>query len=178
MTTSRQVKGAATARGAYAASADARAAELAPTIADIRAAGVTSLRGIAAEMNRRGMPTLSGRGEWQGVQVRRVIARLAGGSAIMARATRRQAKAAATARKARTARAVARAADLASIIKTIRASGARSLRAIAAELNRRGIPTPTGAGEWHGPQVRRVLARFCAAGNTGRSRGQRHYNCR
>jgi hypothetical protein len=165
----------ATARRAYAASANARAAALGPTIAEIRAAGVTSLRGIAAEMNRRGIPTLSGRGEWQAQQVRRVIARE---TAIMARATRRQAKAAATARKARTARAVARAADLASIIKTIRASGARSLRAIAAELNRRGIPTPTGAGEWHGPQVRRVLARFCAAGNTGRSRGQRHYNCR
>jgi hypothetical protein len=75
--TRRQVKGAATARRAYAASADARAAALAPTIAKIRASGVTSLRGIAAALNRRGIPTLSGRGEWQATQVRRVSARLA-----------------------------------------------------------------------------------------------------
>ena len=71
-----------------------------------------------------------------------------------------QAKAAATARSVRTARAEARAGDLAPIIKTVRAIGARSLRAIAAELNRRGIPTSTGAGEWHGAQLRRVLARM------------------
>jgi hypothetical protein len=56
--------------------------------------------------------------------------------------------------------AEARAGDLAPIIKTVRAIGARSLRAIAAELNRRGIPTSTGAGEWHGAQLRRVLARM------------------
>jgi hypothetical protein len=68
----------------------------------------------------------------------------------VARKTRSKAKAAATARKIRTARAVARAADLAPTIKTIRTSGATSLRAIAAELNVRGIPT----------SVRRVLARL------------------
>jgi hypothetical protein len=43
--------------------------------------------------------------------------------------------------KARTARADAFAADL-------RASGARSLRAIARGLNERGIRTPRGTGEW------------------------------
>jgi hypothetical protein len=77
----------------------------------------------------------------------------------MAKASHKQAKAAAVARKRRTAIADAHAADLAPIIKTIRASGARSLRAIAAELNRRGVPTATGTGEWYGAQVRRVLAR-------------------
>jgi hypothetical protein len=45
-----------------AAQADARAADLAPVIAELRAAGVTTLRGIAAELNRRGIPTTSGRG--------------------------------------------------------------------------------------------------------------------
>jgi hypothetical protein len=34
------------------------------------------------------------------------------------------------------------------------------LRAIAAELNARGIPTATGAGEWQPVQVARVLARL------------------
>jgi len=71
-----------------------------------------------------------------------------------------QAKAAATARAVRKARAVARAADLASALKAVQASGATSLRAIAAELNARGIPTATGAGRWHGAQVRRVPARL------------------
>jgi hypothetical protein len=69
------------------------------------------------------------------------IARAAVKVAAMARATRRKAKGAATARKIRTVRAIARAANLAPTIKTIRASAARSLRAIATELNRRGIPT-------------------------------------
>ena len=40
------------------------------------------------------------------------------------------------------------------------ASGATTLQAIAAELNRRGIPTATGPGEWSGKQVARVLGRL------------------
>jgi hypothetical protein len=50
--------------------------DIAPTIAELQAAGVTSLRGIAAALNERGIPTASGTGEWQAVQVRRVLARL------------------------------------------------------------------------------------------------------
>jgi hypothetical protein len=50
-------------------------ADLAP-IAELKAAGVTSLRAIAAALNERGIPTASGTGEWQAVQVRRVLARL------------------------------------------------------------------------------------------------------
>jgi hypothetical protein len=46
--------------------------------------------------------------------------------------------------KARTARADAKAADNASTIAELQAAGATSLRTIAAELNRRGIPTATG----------------------------------
>jgi Recombinase len=72
----------------------------------------------------------------------------------------RELEAARTARAVRTARADARAADLAPIITDAQAAGARSLRAIAAELNRRGVPTATGRGEWSGTQVRRVLARL------------------
>jgi DNA invertase Pin-like site-specific DNA recombinase len=61
---------------ARAATADARATDLAPTIAELQAAGVTSLRGIAAALNERGIPTASGQGEWQSPQVMRVRARL------------------------------------------------------------------------------------------------------
>ena len=51
-------------------------AELAPIIAEIRAAGVTSLYGIAKALNDRGVPTATGRGTWAIPQVRRVLARL------------------------------------------------------------------------------------------------------
>jgi hypothetical protein len=65
-------------------------------------------------------------------------------------------------RKARTARADARASELAPIITELRAGGVTSSRAIAAELNARGIPTPTGRGSWQASQVVRVLARLQA----------------
>ena len=72
----------------------------------------------------------------------------------------KEAKRGENARKIRTARADAHAAKLAPTIKSLQASGATTLRGIAAELNRRGIPTATGRGEWFGAQVRRVLARL------------------
>jgi hypothetical protein len=58
------------------------------------------------------------------------------------------------------AHAVSRAVDLAPIIVELQASGARSLRAVAARLNHRGIPTVAGNGEWCAAQVTRVLARL------------------
>ena len=56
--------------------ANARAADLAPTIAEIRRGGSTSLRSIAAELNRRGIPTPRGSGKWSAVQVSRALGRL------------------------------------------------------------------------------------------------------
>jgi DNA invertase Pin-like site-specific DNA recombinase len=53
-----------------------------------------------------------------------------------------------------------RAADLKPTIEELQASGATSLRAIAAGLNDRGIPTANGAGTWTATQVMRVLAQF------------------
>jgi hypothetical protein len=50
-------------------------------------------------------------------------------------------------RAARTAKSAARATDIQPIIDDIKATGASSLREIAAELNSRGIPTARG-GEW------------------------------
>jgi hypothetical protein len=55
--------------------ADQKAAELAPTIAELQAAGVTSLRGIARALNERGIHPPRGHG-WQATQVRRLLARL------------------------------------------------------------------------------------------------------
>jgi DNA invertase Pin-like site-specific DNA recombinase len=54
----------------------------------------------------------------------------------------------------------ARASDIAPTIKALQASGATSLRAIAAGLNAQGIPTAKGAGAWSAVQVARVLERI------------------
>jgi hypothetical protein len=56
--------------------AERHAAALAPIIAEIRAAGVTSLYGITKALNARGVPTATGKGQWQDQGVRRVLARL------------------------------------------------------------------------------------------------------
>jgi DNA invertase Pin-like site-specific DNA recombinase len=51
--------------------ASERAKRLAPVIAEIRAAGIVSLGGIAKELTRRGVPASRG-GDWQAVQVQRL----------------------------------------------------------------------------------------------------------
>jgi hypothetical protein len=56
---------------------DRRVADLAPLIAELRASGVTSLRGIAKALNQRGIPTVAGSGRWYHTQVDRLLARLA-----------------------------------------------------------------------------------------------------
>jgi DNA invertase Pin-like site-specific DNA recombinase len=60
--------------------------------------------------------------------------------------------------EANRAKAAARATDLAPAISELRAGGPRSLRAIAAGLNERGIPTARG-GVWTATQVMRVMER-------------------
>jgi hypothetical protein len=45
------------------------------------------------------------------------------------------------------------------VITELQTAGATSLRAIAAALNERGIPTARGAGTWSATQIMRVLAR-------------------
>jgi DNA invertase Pin-like site-specific DNA recombinase len=54
-------------------------------------------------------------------------------------------------------RAATRGADLRPLVIGLRAEGVTSLRAIAAELGRRGVPAPAG-GSWHANTVRRLLA--------------------
>jgi hypothetical protein len=52
------------------------AAEVAPVIAELRAAGITSKKGLAKALNRRAVRTPRGTGEWRPIQVARVLARL------------------------------------------------------------------------------------------------------
>jgi hypothetical protein len=72
----RELEAARTARAVRTARADAHAAKLAPVVTELRAGGATTLRAIAAALNARGIPTATGRGEWCGTRVRRVLARL------------------------------------------------------------------------------------------------------
>ena len=60
------------------ARAEARSANLAPFIVELRAVGITSRRRIAAALNQRGVPTPSGHGRWHATQVERLLKRLAG----------------------------------------------------------------------------------------------------
>ena len=50
--------------------------DLSETIAELQAAGATSLRAIATGLNERGIPTARGEGEWTATQVMRVLERL------------------------------------------------------------------------------------------------------
>jgi hypothetical protein len=59
---------------ARSARANRVADELAPVIGELRAAGITSLNGIAAALNKRG----SRSGRWHAAQVSRILKRLAG----------------------------------------------------------------------------------------------------
>jgi hypothetical protein len=61
---------------ACTARANKRAADLAPIIAELQAAGITRLRAIAEAPNQRGIPTVAGSGRWYHPQVRRLLARL------------------------------------------------------------------------------------------------------
>jgi DNA invertase Pin-like site-specific DNA recombinase len=63
-------------RAAIQQRADARAADIAPTIKNLQAAGATSLRAIAAKLNEAGIPTARGQGAWSAVQVARVLERI------------------------------------------------------------------------------------------------------
>ena len=70
-------KGGAALRAAVTANAAAFAADLAPVLTDIRAAGHTSLRAIAAELTARGIRTRRG-GAWGVGNVRKLLMQTVG----------------------------------------------------------------------------------------------------
>jgi Recombinase len=45
-------------------------------VKELQAAGVTSLKGIAAALTERGIPTPAGSGRWYAAQVSRVLKRM------------------------------------------------------------------------------------------------------
>jgi len=59
---------------------------------------------------------------------------------------------------AKSAKARAFAASIVHIIDELRCEGVTSLKALAAALNARSIPTPRGIGHWQPTQVQRVLS--------------------
>ncbi|WP_112324382.1 recombinase family protein [Oceanibium sediminis] len=63
-------------RKAVAGNADAFAEELKPVVEDIRTSGITSLRGMAAELNARGIVTRRNR-RWHVSNVKNLLGRLA-----------------------------------------------------------------------------------------------------
>jgi hypothetical protein len=62
---------------ARVARAKRTAADLAPVIAELRAAGITSLNAIADALNERNIPTPAASGRWHAMQVSRLLKRLA-----------------------------------------------------------------------------------------------------
>jgi len=78
---------------------------------------------------------------------------------LLARATTFSAPQAVAAVKAN---AEHRAANLRSIVDDLRSQGIASVRAIATELNERGVLTPRG-GAWHPTSAARLLSRLQAA---------------
>lgn len=74
-------KGNAAAVAQLKAGADGYAQDLAPVIADIRASGVTSMGGIAAELNARHIQTRRG-GQWHSSSVRNLLSRVAQAVAV------------------------------------------------------------------------------------------------
>jgi hypothetical protein len=128
--------------------ADSRALALLPTIRMLIAAGFVSHRGLANELNRRGVPAAGG-GRWHRNTVLRMLQRLdlltSGQDGINNGLKKRVAD--------------VRAEAFGPTIRRLRKAGFVSIKAIARELNERGIPTPRG-GKWHLTTVTRLLQRL------------------
>ena len=72
----RAAKGNAAAMAAVQARADGFAKDVMPIVASIQDAGVTTLQGIAYELNNRGIETPRGTGRWYAGTVKSLLARL------------------------------------------------------------------------------------------------------
>jgi Recombinase len=129
--------------------ADAHALALLPTIRMLMAAGFVSQRELANELNRRGIATARG-GNWHRNTVLRMLRRLdlltSGQDGIDNGLTRKRV-------------ADVRTEALRPTIRKLRKAGFVSIKAIAAELNERGIAAPRG-GKWRLTTVTRLLQRL------------------
>jgi Recombinase len=131
----------------------------ASALRELQASGVVARRAIADELNRRGVPT-ERNGRWHYTSVVRMLTRLVNPAAgrVGAGASSRQAS-------------LVRARTLAPLIRQIQSAGTVTPRAIAMELNARGIRASRG-GKWHPTTVSRLLSRLQrpAAGPNRRAR--------
>jgi hypothetical protein len=111
------------------------------------AAGFVSQRELANEMNRRGITTARG-GNWHRTTVARLLRRVAllSGGRISDELENKRA-------------ADVRAETLGPTIRKLRKAGFVSIKAIAGELNERGIAAPRG-GKWRLTTVTRLLERL------------------
>jgi hypothetical protein len=116
--------------------ADTHSLDLLPTIRKLMAAGFVSQRGLANELNRRGIPGASG-GSWHRTTVVRMLRRL---DLLM---SERGINSELASKRVVDVRAEA----LRPTIRKLRKAGFVSIKAIAAELNERGIAAPRG-GKW------------------------------
>ena len=141
---------------------DACALALLPTIRRLIAAGFVSHRGLANELNRRGIPAAAG-GRWHRNTLVRMLRRLdlltSGQDGINNGLMNKRV-------------ADVRAEALGPTIRKLRKAGFVSVKAIAGELNERGIPTPRG-GKWHLTMVTRLLQRLERLDRTSNSRHRR-----
>jgi len=116
--------------------------------------------GMISKRTKDALASAKRRGVQLGGRRRKIVGTDAKGKAIYGDVANGSAKGRAAARKALQQRTAARAADLGPIIRELQAAGATSLRAIAASLNEKRIPTARGNGEWSAVQVARVLDRL------------------
>lgn len=122
------------------------------TVRELRATGFVSRKTIAAELNRRGVPTERS-GRWHLTTVQRMMKRLG-----MTETVHRFGPAGVNRWLA-----LNRAKALAPIIREIQSAGPVSQRDIVRDLNARRVPTPSG-GKWHKTSVNRLLHRLESLG--------------
>jgi ribosomal protein S19E (S16A) len=137
--------------------AELHAATYASIIQELRSAGFVSRRAVADELNRRAVPTARG-GRWHYTTVGRMLTRLGMTVAGTGQANKRAAD--------------GRAEALRSTIIELRSAGIVSPKAIARELNERGIPTAR-SGKWHPTMVTRLLQRLDRLDRMSRSQHRR-----
>jgi hypothetical protein len=129
--------------------ADTQALALLPTIRKLMAAGFVSQRGLADELNRRGIATARG-GNWHRTSAARMLRRL---DLLMSE------RGGTNSELASKRVADVRAEALRPTIRKLRKAGIVSITGIARELNERGIPTARG-GKWRLTTVTRRLERL------------------
>jgi hypothetical protein len=139
------VYGASAVKGA----ADVRALALLPSIQAAIAEGFVSRRGLAEELNRRGIPGAAG-GKWHCTSVGRTLRRLDRLASVQGEANSRL-----ITKRVADVRAEA----VGPTIGELRKAGFVSIKAIMRELNARAIPTARG-NKWRPTSVSRLLSRL------------------